>query len=307
MSHLKYNYSDLAVIVNSLASNLDYLLPSIDEIPVYAIPRGGVNAALFLKVAFPKLVLVDNPDAAMFYVDDIIDSGATFERYCKEFGNKPLICLVSKLENPSLNVQCGATVDSDQWVTFPWEVESGAGIEDNILRILQFVGEDVKRGGLLETPSRVVKAWKEWTSGYEQTPESVLKVFEDGAEQYDEMVIVKDIPFYSHCEHHMAPFFGTATIGYIPNGKIVGLSKLSRLLDIYSKRLQVQERLTAQVADALMEHLDALGAGVVITARHMCMESRGVCKQGHTTITSTLRGVMKTQSETRSEFIALSK
>ncbi len=174
-----------------------------------------------------------------------------------------------------------------------------------IQKLLYHIGEDPTRGGLEETPKRVLKAWNDWCSGYEIDPASVLKVFEDGAEDCDEMVVVKDIPFYSHCEHHMAPFFGTATIAYIPNGKIVGLSKLSRLLDVFAKRLQVQERLTTQIADAIMEHLDALGCGVVIKARHMCMESRGVSKQGHHTITSALRGVLKTQPETRAEFLSL--
>lgn len=178
-------------------------------------------------------------------------------------------------------------------------------VETAIEFLLDGIGEDPQRGGLLETPKRVTKAWAEWTSGYAMKAADVLKVFEDGAEDCDEMVIVKDIPFYSHCEHHMAPFFGTATIAYIPNGKIVGLSKLSRLLDMYAKRLQVQERLTNQVADDLMKHLDAKGAGVIVRARHMCMESRGVCKQGHHTLTSALRGVMKEDPAARQEFINL--
>ena len=133
---------------------------------------------------------------------------------------------------------------------------------------------------------------------------TVLKVFEDGAENYDEMVLVKDIPFYSHCEHHMAPFFGTATIAYIPNGKIVGLSKLSRLTKVFANRLQVQERLTAQIADAIVKHLDPRGVGVVVRARHLCMESRGICQQGHHTVTSALRGRM-TVPEVRAEFMQL--
>ena len=176
---------------------------------------------------------------------------------------------------------------------------------DAVHKLLSYVGENPNRGGLEETPKRVLKAWKDWTSGYGVDPASVLKTFEDGAESYDQMIVVKDIPFYSHCEHHMAPFFGTATIAYIPNGKIVGLSKLSRLLDVFARRLQVQERLTSQIADALMEHLKPLGCGVVIQARHMCMESRGVCKQGHHTVTSSLKGVIREQPETRAEFLSL--
>lgn len=169
--------------------------------------------------------------------------------------------------------------------------------------LLEYIGEDPTREGLVETPKRVVKAWAEWTSGYGIKPEDVLKTFKDGAEGSDEMVLVKSIPFYSHCEHHMAPFFGVAHIAYIPDGKIVGLSKLSRLLDIYAKRLQVQERLTVQVVDAIMQHLHPLGAAVLVQARHLCMEARGICKQGHETETVALRGVFRTQAETRAEFM----
>ncbi len=164
--------------------------------------------------------------------------------------------------------------------------------------------EDV-RGGLEETPDRVAKAWEFWTSGYGMDPAEVLKTFEDGADGVDEMVMVKDIPFYSHCEHHMAPIFGTATIAYLPDGKIVGLSKMSRLLEVYARRLQVQERLTCQVADAMMTHLQPLGAAVVIKARHLCMQSRGVCQQGHHTVTTALRGAIKNEAQTRSEFLRL--
>lgn len=165
--------------------------------------------------------------------------------------------------------------------------------------------EDPDREGLRETPARVVKAWQHWTSGYTVDIAKLLKVFKDGGENYDEMVIVKDIPIYSKCEHHLADIFGTATIGYIPDGYIVGLSKLSRLADAFSRRLQVQERLTCQIADALQMHLKPKGVGIVIKARHMCMESRGIRQQGHHTVTSALRGVMKDQPETRAEFLKI--
>lgn len=160
------------------------------------------------------------------------------------------------------------------------------------------------REGLKETPDRVAKAWAFWLSGYDRDPVDVLKVFEDGAEGYDELVMVKDIPVYSKCEHHLADIFGTATIAYIPNGKVVGLSKLSRLTDIFARRLQVQERLTCQIADALQEHLEPKGCGVLLKCRHLCMESRGLCQQGHHTVTSALRGVLK-EGEPRSEFLRL--
>lgn len=182
--------------------------------------------------------------------------------------------------------------------------------QDVVRQLLsRIIGESVDRGGLKETPDRVVKAWREWTSGYEQngaeSDEQILKVFEDGAESYDEMVIVKDIPIYSKCEHHLADIFGTATIAYIPDGKIVGLSKLSRLANKYARRLQVQERLTSQIADALNNNLMPTGVGVIIRARHMCMESRGLCQQGHHTITSALRGAIKDDPTVRAEFLKL--
>lgn len=163
------------------------------------------------------------------------------------------------------------------------------------------------REGLQDTPKRVCKAWRFWTQGYAQDKDvaAAFKTFADGAERYDEMIWETPIPFYSTCEHHLAPFFGTATIAYIPNGRVVGLSKLSRVLDIYSRRLQVQERITQQMADAMQEHLKPKGVGVFLTARHMCMESRGICKQGISTHTCALRGVIKKDAKARAEFMAL--
>lgn len=177
--------------------------------------------------------------------------------------------------------------------------------EKHIEAILQHLDPRPDRQGLQDTPSRVSRAWKYWTKGYSEEPGDVLKTFEDGAEGYDDMIIVKNIPFYSKCEHHLADIFGTATIAYIPNEKIVGLSKLSRLLDVFAKRLQVQERLTVQVANAIEKHLSPKGVGVVVRARHMCMESRGICQQGHHTITSALRGVLRDDAAARNEFMAL--
>ena len=182
-----------------------------------------------------------------------------------------------------------------------------SALEENVRELMKAVGENPDRGGLEETPQRVVKAWQEWCSGYGKDPAKILKVFEDGAEHYDEMVIVKEIPFYSHCEHHMAMFFGTATIGYLPNGRIVGLSKLNRLVDMYARRFQVQERLTNQIADAIEKYLMPLGVGVVLKARHMCMESRGVNQQGHQTVTSALRGNIKMKADSRAEFMGFVK
>ena len=278
---------------NSIAS----LLPEATK--AYAIPRGGVPAALAVIAHHGNLQLVDDPAEAELFIDDIIDSGDTMQRWCDAYPGKPFFSLIDKTREGS--------EFSDRWVVFPWEETAEGSIEDNIKRLLQFVGEDPERGGLLETPSRVAKAWGHWCSGYGKNAADILKVFEDGAEKCDEMVIVKDIPIYSKCEHHLADIFGTVTIAYIPNGKIVGLSKLSRLADMFARRLQVQERLTNQIADALDEHLQPKGVGVIVRARHLCMESRGICQQGHHTITSALRGVLKDKPEARAEFMELSR
>jgi len=179
--------------------------------------------------------------------------------------------------------------------------------EQDWRRLLVSLGEDPNRTGLQESPARIAKAWKHWTSGYDQNPAEILKSFEDGAEQYNELIVVRGIPVYSHCEHHLAPFFGKATIGYVPNGKIVGLSKLTRLVDCFAKRLQVQERLTSQIADAFMTYLDPKAVGVVIRCRHMCMESRGIRTPGEETITSSMLGELQPNLALRTEFLALAR
>ena len=162
---------------------------------------------------------------------------------------------------------------------------------ENILRQIEENDFGPLRPGLEETPDRVAKAYATWFGGYSVDIASLFKTFEDGGENCNEMVIVRDIPVYSHCEHHMAPIIGHAVVGYVPNGKIVGLSKLSRVVDAFARRLQVQERLTNQIADAIVEHLEPKAVCVYIDAKHMCMESRGV-KQvcGSSTITKAFRG-----------------
>ncbi len=179
--------------------------------------------------------------------------------------------------------------------------------ENDWRRLLASIGEDPDRPGLLETPARVSKAWKHWTSGYQQNPADLLKVFEDGAEAYNELIVVRNIPVYSHCEHHLAPFFGKATIGYLPDGKILGLSKLTRLVDCFAKRLQVQERLTSQIANALMDALQPKAVGVVVRCRHLCMESRGIRTPGEETVTSAMLGELQPNLALRTEFLSLAR
>jgi GTP cyclohydrolase I len=165
------------------------------------------------------------------------------------------------------------------------------------------LGEDPEREGLRDTPQRVMRAWDFWTSGYDQDPAHILKAFSDGAEKADEMVFQGSIPVYSQCEHHLAPFFGVAHIGYLPSGKIVGLSKLARLVECFARRLQVQERLTTQIADAMMKHLEPRGVGVVLRCRHMCIESRGIQRPGTVTHTSALLGEFRDDARLRAEFL----
>ncbi len=173
--------------------------------------------------------------------------------------------------------------------------------------LLFSIGEDLNREGLLDTPKRVAKMYDEIFSGYKMDPEAILKTtFND--EEHQEMVIVKDIPFYSHCEHHMVPFFGLAHVAYIPNGGVVGISKLARLVDCYAKRLQIQERMTSSIADDIMRVLNPLGAAVLIEAEHLCMTMRGVQKPGTKTITSAMRGVfLDDTNNARMEFLSLVK
>ena len=172
-----------------------------------------------------------------------------------------------------------------------------------ITRILSAIGDDPQREGLLNTPQRVIRSWEKLYGGYKEDPADVLKtVFVEGA--CDEMVILKDIEFYSTCEHHMLPFFGRASIGYIPSGRVVGVSKLARLLEVFARRLQIQERLTAQVADALVTYLTPKGAMVILEAQHFCMTARGVEKQDSIMVTSAIRGIFSTP-EVRAEFMSL--
>lgn len=253
--------------------------------------------AYMLQGLLPDMITVtSDPANADVFVDDLIDSGATMIRFQEQYPGKPMFSLINK-----------KTENRNDWVVFPWEETQEAGIEDHITRLLQYVGEDSRREGLLETPKRVAKAWKHWCSGYGQDPASLLKTFNDGAEGCDQMVVRKDIPIYSHCEHHLAAIIGKCTIAYIPNGKVVGLSKLDRLANLFARRLQVQERLTNQIADALMDNLQPLGVGVWLSARHLCVESRGVQHVNSETITSALRGVFKTEPSARAEFLALAR
>ena len=175
--------------------------------------------------------------------------------------------------------------------------------EAAIRTLLSWAGEDPAREGLLDTPRRVVDAYKDWFSGYAMDPAEFLRrTFEEVA-GYDELIVLRDISFESHCEHHMAPIIGRAHVGYLPNGKIVGISKLVRVVEAYARRFQVQEKLTAQIAGCIEEVLQPRGVGVVIEAAHECMTTRGVHKRGVSMVTSTMLGAFREDARTRAEFL----
>ena len=171
--------------------------------------------------------------------------------------------------------------------------------------LIEWAGDDPSREGLIETPDRVIRAYKEFFAGYEEDPEQVLeKTFEE-VEGYDDAVIVRDIRVESHCEHHMVPILGVAHVGYIPNKRVVGISKLARIVDIFGKRLQTQETMTAQIADTIQRVLEPKGVAVVIDAGHQCMSTRGIHKTESSTITSRMLGIFRDKAETRAEFMNL--
>lgn len=195
------------------------------------------------------------------------------------------------MDNETALVECGPFVDERREAAL-------AGIR----AILEICGEDPTRDGLIKTPERVIKAFWEQAAGYDMDPKKILSTNFD--EKFDEMIVLKDIEFSSLCEHHLLPFLGTVTIGYIPNGGVVGISKLARLVDCFARRFQVQERLTNQIAEAIEVHLHALGVGVIVSAQHQCMKCRGVGKQQSTMVTSIVRGIIKTDERARAEFLS---
>lgn len=270
---------------------------------VYGVPRGGVVPAAIVA-GLLDLQMVDEPGPDVLVVDDLVDSGATADRVlrstCRAFD-----ALYRKPTSPPLFAPAAIKVDG--WVVFPWERGSDeeAGPTDAVRRLLQHIGEDPNREGLLDTPKRVVKAMAEMTVGYHDDPAAILStVFE---EQHDQMVVLEGIEFTSLCEHHLLPFVGTATVGYIPAGRVVGLSKLARIVECFARRLQVQERMTDQIAGAIQQELEPRGVGVVIRAHHSCMGCRGVRKPAALMTTSSLAGLIKDDPAARAEFLSFSR
>lgn len=257
---------------------------------VYGIPRGGMPLAYTLSslLHLPMIFQLGAvSEDSILIVDDVIDSGTTRNR----FKDYLFACIHVKAGARALHGNIYyAHKDMNAWIHYFWEgQEPSSSIEDNYTRILQYVGEDVTREGLLETPKRMAKAFKEMCSGYEMKVEDVIKDFD--ACGCNELVLMRDIELQSLCEHHVLPFIGYAHVAYIPNGRVIGASKLARIVDIFSKRLQIQERIGEQVTDALMKHLNAKAAACIITAKHMCMQCRGIKKQSSSMVTSSLKGI----------------
>jgi len=258
---------------------------------IYAIPRGGVPIALLMNKELELPLLENESDITpqTLIIDDICDSGRTLAK----FPDHDAATIYKKIDSPRPR---WCLFDTNDWIEFPYE-QTERDEEDNIVRMLETLGEDASREGLRDTPKRVMKFYREFLS-----PEKFdFTTFE--GESYDEMIIQKDIPFFSLCEHHLAPFFGTATVAYIPDGKIVGLSKLARTVDLYARRLQNQERITSQIAERLQEELQPRGVAVTLKARHFCMEMRGIKTHDVHTITSKLTGFFKDDPKARAEYL----
>jgi len=261
---------------------------------LFGVPTGGAVVAAYLSGLW-GVPLVESPQGGCLVVDDLVDSGRTLMPYYRS--GHPVDTLYRKPHSPARLAPRAEVVDG--YVHFPWEANSEP--TDAVVRLLQYIGEDVDREGLIDTPKRYVKALSELTEGYRERPKDILaRTFN---EQADEMVVVSGIEFHSLCEHHVLPFHGVAHVAYLPGDRVVGLSKIPRLVQCFARRLQIQERMTAQIADALLESLQPKGVGVIVKAHHSCMSMRGVGCQGNM-VTSTLLGAFQ-EHEVRTEFLRL--
>tara|TARA_R100001530_G_scaffold1886_1_gene3268 strand:- start:38976 stop:39869 length:894 start_codon:yes stop_codon:yes gene_type:complete len=293
-----YNWEQIEQFTYALVQKIDW--DKYDSI--YGVLRGGAPIVCLMK-KFVSITIVeeDKINERTLIVDDIVDSGKTRNRYPD---NDFATLFVRPRSVDLVNYYITTT---DEWVVFPYEgsEDSAETVDDNIVRLLEYIGEDSNREGLIDTPKRIIKSFGFLYSGYKQDPEKILTTF--AGDGYDEMVVLRDCEMYSTCEHHMQPFFGKAHIAYIPDKKVVGISKLARLLEVYARRLQIQERLTKQVTDALDKYLKPLGSACIIEAVHFCMRARGVQKQNSVMTTSSLTGVFRDKIEAREEFMRLIK
>ena len=211
------------------------------------------------------------------------------------------------MDRPDLGRSDNSPVDSDagEGREGPREKPRRGQAEDAVRTLIQWAGDDPAREGLRDTPGRVVRAFEEYFAGYAQDPNEILQLTFEETDGYDEMVVLRDIPFESHCEHHLAPIIGTAQVGYLPRKRVIGISKLARIVEVYARRLQIQEKLPAQIADTINDELKPRGVGVVIEASHHCMTSRGIHKPGVLMVTSSMLGTFRSDPTTRREFLTI--
>ena len=274
---------------------------------IYPVPRGGIPVAIALSEKL-KLPLTTDPHKATLIIDDLVDSGTTRLKY-KGFD---FACLHIKRHTPKNLYPEYFINEMNCWIEYWWEkMANEQPAEDAIVRIIEMIGDNPNRLGIIETPKRVIKSFNEIYAGYHQDPKSVFKMFGDEKEQFGGLVYLKDIEFYSMCEHHMLPFFGSAFIAYIPNGPVIGASKMARLLDIFARRLQMQERIGEQITEAIMKYLKPIGCACLTEAKHLCIACRGVKKQHSVMGYSSLKGVFIEDSNkglaARNELMALWK
>lgn len=266
---------------------------------IFGIPSGGVLPAYVISQIL-GLPLIKFPMRNTLIVDDILDSGKTLFEWQATHDTAVLYNKGNSSINPTY---CVEKLPSDEWVLLPHEKQTG--IEDHITRMFEYIGENPNREGLKETPKRIVKMWNEIFRGYRKEDKPKITVFNNKCDgiHYDQMIVDSGTGF-SMCEHHMAPFEFSYDFAYIPGDKVLGLSKVARIVDYYAAKLQVQERLVKEIVDELEKELQPKAIGLVIKGRHLCKSMRGVKKEGKM-ITSDLRGLFKTEPETRAEFLSL--
>ncbi len=297
---MEYSYADFLKDMHDIDTKLDFSKYT----SIYGVPRGGQIFAneLHHKFHIPIVPNKKHIRKRTLIVDDVVDSGDTLS----EYPDNDFLALHVKTHAKTFPKYFLHKVYA-KWIKYWWE--ENETVEGNITRLIQIIGDDPKREGLKNTPRRVIKSYRELFRGYDWTDEKIeecITTFTD-EEDYDEIILLKDIEFYSTCEHHLLPFFGKAHIAYIPNKSIVGISKLARLLEVYSRRLQIQERIGTQIINTLDEMATPRGSACILEAQHLCMIARGVNKQNSIMVTSALSGVFRDKIEARQELMRLIK
>ena len=280
---------------------------------VVGISRGGIVPGFMLSQMMKLCFVVVDPfvegglkefaSKRIIMIDDIEDTGATLSFFGEQATKYKLADFV-----PRVIVRKPEEELNKVWYIFPWETETdtAGGREQATVAILRSIGENPMREGLVDTPKRVAKLWGDLTAGYQQKPEEIMRT-DFSSEKYDEMIVLKDIRYFSTCEHHLLPFYGKVHFAYIPDKKIVGVSKIIRLIDVFSRRLQVQERMTMQIGQTFEEIVKPKGVGIVVEGLHLCMMLRGVKRENPMMKTSYLGGALRNKPEAREEFLKLIK